>query len=87
MPERNATPEREIHEAFGRCDSAEVRRLLEKYPSFRQRINDPVFAFNSPAIVACARAVDTESRSNTVALSTIRTILVTVSSVSRRTGE
>jgi len=55
MAERNATPEREIHEAFNRQDAAEVRRLLEKHPALRQRINDPVLAFNSPAIVACAR--------------------------------
>ena len=31
-----------------------MRRLLRDHPELRQRINDPLFAFNSPAIVAYA---------------------------------
>jgi ankyrin repeat protein len=54
MPEENASPERAIHNALCRHDAAEVRRLLRDHPELRQRINEPVFAFNSPAIVAFA---------------------------------
>ena len=43
-----------VHEAFRRHDAAAVRRLLLQYPELRARINEPLFAFNSPAIVAYA---------------------------------
>jgi hypothetical protein len=43
-----------FHDAFCRSDAAAVRGLLDGHPEFRRRINDPVFAFNSPAIVAYA---------------------------------
>ena len=46
--------EKQLHDAFCRNDVAAVRRLLEANPEFRGRINEPVFAFNSPAIVAFA---------------------------------
>jgi ankyrin repeat protein len=45
---------KQLHDAFGRSDVAAVRGLLEAHPEFRTRINDPVFGFNSPAIVAFA---------------------------------
>ena len=41
-----------VHEAFRRRDAAAVRQLLVQNPALRARINDPVFSFNSPAIVA-----------------------------------
>lgn len=43
-----------VHDAFRRHDAAAVRRLLVQHPELRARINDPVFSFNSPAIVAYA---------------------------------
>lgn len=46
--------EKRLHDAFCRSDVAAVRSLLEAHPEFRSRINDPVFGFNSPAIVAFA---------------------------------
>ena len=45
---------KQLHDAFCRSDVAAVRGLLEAHPEFRTRINDPVFGFNSPAIVAFA---------------------------------
>jgi len=48
------SPEERMHDAFSRSDAKAVRRLLESHPEFRERINAPVFAFDSPAIVACA---------------------------------
>ncbi|HEY0876417.1 MAG TPA: hypothetical protein VGD94_23285 [Vicinamibacterales bacterium] len=48
------TPEQRLRAAFGRCDAADVRRLLAAHPEFRARINEPVFPFDSPAIVAFA---------------------------------
>src|SRR6188472_4298472 len=54
MPAENASPERAIHDALCRHDAAEVRRLLRDHPELRQRINEPLFSFNSPAIVAYA---------------------------------
>ena len=46
-----------LHDAFCRHDAAMVRALIEQHPEFRARINDPVFAFDSPAIVAFANDV------------------------------
>jgi hypothetical protein len=43
-----------VHDAFRRHDAAAVRRLLVQHPELRARINDPIFSFNSPAIVAYA---------------------------------
>ena len=43
-----------VHDAFRRHDAAAVRRLFVQHPELRARINDPVFSFNSPAIVAYA---------------------------------
>lgn len=50
----NDSLEKRVHAAFCNRDAAEVRGLLERYPELRARINDPVFGFNSPAIVAFA---------------------------------
>jgi hypothetical protein len=49
-----SSPEIEIHDALCRRDAGDVRRLLEQHPGLRGRINDPIFSFNSPAIVAFA---------------------------------
>lgn len=54
MAEDSASPDRAIHDAFCRHDAAEVGRLLREHPELRQRINEPAFSFNSPAIVAYA---------------------------------
>jgi hypothetical protein len=43
-----------VHDAFGRRDAAAVRRILASNAELRGRINDPLFSFNSPAIVAFA---------------------------------
>jgi ankyrin repeat protein len=43
-----------LREAFSHRDAGAVRRLLEQHPEWRQRIDEPVFSFNSPAIVAFA---------------------------------
>ena len=48
------SPSRAICEALDKHDATEVRRLLRDQAELRQHINDPVFAFNSPAIVAYA---------------------------------
>ena len=50
----NGAPETRMRAAFQRRDADEIRRLFESHPGFRERINDPVFGFNSPAIVAFA---------------------------------
>lgn len=43
-----------VHDAFRRCDAAAVRKLFAQYPTLRDRINEPAFDFDSPAIVAFA---------------------------------
>jgi ankyrin repeat protein len=48
------SPEERMHDAFNRHDAKAVRTLFEKHPALRKRINDPLFAFDSPAIVAYA---------------------------------
>jgi ankyrin repeat protein len=48
------TPSQRTHDAFRRRDAAEIRRLFVAYPELRARIDDPVAAFDSPAIVAYA---------------------------------
>jgi ankyrin repeat protein len=54
MPERNASPDAAIADALCRHDAAGVRRLLRDHAELRRRINEPLFSFNSPAIVAYA---------------------------------
>ena len=48
------SPEERMHDAFNRHDAKSVRTLFEKHPALRARINEPRFAFDSPAIVAYA---------------------------------
>jgi ankyrin repeat protein len=48
------SPEVRMHDAFNRHDAKEARALFEKHPALRARINEPLFAFDSPAIVAYA---------------------------------
>jgi hypothetical protein len=54
MVTENGRAEEEIRDAFERRDAEAVRRFLEQNPELRARINEPVFGFNSPAIVAFA---------------------------------
>ena len=53
--EASRTPLERVHEAFRRHDANALRRLFERHAELRARINEPVFAFNSPAIVAFAK--------------------------------
>lgn len=48
------TPEEEIRSAFQKRDAPAIRRLLAQHVELRARLNDPVFGFDSPAIVAFA---------------------------------
>ena len=48
------SPEALAHAAFARGDARAVRDLLTNHPALRERINDPAFDFNSPAIVKFA---------------------------------
>lgn len=43
-----------MHDAFRRRDPAAVRRLFREHPELRARIDEPVAAFDAPAIVAYA---------------------------------
>jgi ankyrin repeat protein len=54
-PTRRDTPEARLHDAFCQHDAGAVREILRDHPEFRTRIDDPVFAFNAPAIVAFAK--------------------------------
>jgi ankyrin repeat protein len=47
-------PEELAHQAFQRRDAGAVRRLLASHPTLRARLNEPVFSFNSPPLVAFA---------------------------------
>ncbi|MEO8561336.1 MAG: ankyrin repeat domain-containing protein [bacterium] len=50
----NRPPEELAHLAFQNHDATAVRKLLTGSAALRARINDPVFSFDSPAIVAFA---------------------------------
>jgi ankyrin repeat protein len=50
-----ASPEQRMHDAFRRRDAKAVRVLFKRHAELRERINEPLFAFDSPAIVAFAR--------------------------------
>ncbi|HEX5073319.1 MAG TPA: ankyrin repeat domain-containing protein [Gemmatimonadaceae bacterium] len=52
--EDRATVIERVHEAFRRRDAGALRRLFQQHAELRARINDPVFSFNSPALVAHA---------------------------------
>ncbi|HEY0808672.1 MAG TPA: ankyrin repeat domain-containing protein, partial [Longimicrobiales bacterium] len=47
-----------LHDALQRRDADTVRRLFLLHASLRARINDPLFSFDSPAIVAFADDAD-----------------------------
>lgn len=47
-------PHERLHDAMQRRDAAAVRELLAAHAEFLPLIDAPLFAFNSPAIVACA---------------------------------
>ncbi len=47
-------PHEQIHSAMLRGDAPVVRQLLTQHAEFRPLINAPLFAYNAPAIVACA---------------------------------
>lgn len=47
----------QIHSAFSQHDAVGVRRLLERHPELRERIDAPLFGFDSPAIGAYANDV------------------------------
>src|SRR5688500_10589274 len=49
--------ETELQHAFHERDAAAVRRILEQRPDLRASIDAPVFAFDSPAIVAYANDI------------------------------
>jgi ankyrin repeat protein len=50
-----SSPLEHLHAAFRRRDAKALRRLFERHTELRAQIDEPVFAFNSPAIVAFAR--------------------------------
>jgi hypothetical protein len=52
--EDKRSPEERMHDALRQRDAQSVRTLLESHAKLRERINEPVFAFDSPAIVAFA---------------------------------
>ncbi len=52
--EDTRSPEERVHDAFRRHDANAVRGLFEMHAVLRERINEPLFAFDSPAIVAYA---------------------------------
>ena len=54
LAEAPQSPEELAHDAFRRRDVDAIRRLLSSHPALRARIDDPIFSFDSPAIVAFA---------------------------------
>jgi ankyrin repeat protein len=48
------TPEDRIRAAFHRRDISALRRLFGEHPDLRRRLDEPLFGFDSPAIVAYA---------------------------------
>jgi ankyrin repeat protein len=44
--------EERLRDAFHRCDVRTLRRLFGEHPELRGRLNEPVFGFDAPAIVA-----------------------------------
>src|SRR5215210_2100460 len=52
--EEKRSPIELAHHAFQRRDAAAVRRLLTSHAQLRAHLDEPVFSFDSPAIVAFA---------------------------------
>jgi ankyrin repeat protein len=48
------TPLERVHDAFQRRDANALRRLLRDHAELRARLDEPVFSFDSPAIVSYA---------------------------------
>lgn len=48
------SPEEAMHHAMQHRDAPAVRRLLAQHARFRAMLDAPVFAFDAPALVACA---------------------------------
>lgn len=48
------SPVQLMHDAFARRDASAVRALFAEHAELRKRIDEPVFSFDSPAIVAFA---------------------------------
>src|SRR5437899_11970726 len=44
-------PIESVKKAFREDDAKSVRKLLEQYPELRERINEPIGPFDSPAII------------------------------------
>ena len=49
---KSPSPEELIHEAFKRSDADAARRIFKANPHLQRLINEPVFDFDSPALVA-----------------------------------
>ncbi len=60
IEERSAagSPIEALRAALQKHDARALRRLLQKHPDLRARINDPVFSFDAPAITAFANDED-----------------------------
>lgn len=52
--QESRTADQRVHDAFRNRDANQVRRLLSDNPALRRMIDEPVFAFDSPAVVAFA---------------------------------
>lgn len=50
----NGTAEDRIRSAFHRRDFGALRRIFHEHPELRRRLDEPLFGFHSPAIVAYA---------------------------------
>lgn len=50
-----------VHEAFESRDWPTARRLFAERPSLRERLDDPVFPFDTPALVRFAAHQDLEA--------------------------
>ncbi len=50
-------PWRQLHDAMQQRDASTAARLLAAHEEFRPLINAPLFAFDAPALVACANDV------------------------------
>ena len=51
-------PHEQLHDAMMCGAAATARELLSRHPEFRPMINVPLFAYNAPALVACAGDAD-----------------------------
>jgi hypothetical protein len=54
VPDESKAAAERLHDALRRRDAGAVRSLLQHHSQFSPLINEPVFNFNAPAIVAFA---------------------------------